>query len=165
MLGLKLNHVSKRSYWPQHQKGKKKQLNLKLKQLNFLLFSFSWTDLKNLQHLGLCVIYYGQIHWKTSATRKRRNILLIIVLEVAHISIGKSGLTKWHPWIANPSTLWCAQHFQTSGSHHNIKTVILVLGISIIKIRRSWDRLIFIMGISYTSKMTSLYWDRPLLNS
>ena len=35
-----------------------------------------------------------------------------------------------------------------------------VLGIPMLKIRRSRDRLIFNMG-SYTGKTTSLYWDGP----
>ena len=34
-----------------------------------------------------------------------------------------------------------------------------------LKIRRSWDRLIFNMGIPYTGKTTTLYWDGSLLLS
>ena len=43
------------------------------------------------------------------------------------------------------------------GPRLNIKNIFTAM-VSIIKIRRSWDRLIFIMG-SYTGKTTSLYWD------
>ena len=39
------------------------------------------------------------------------------------------------------------------------------MGISIINIRRSWDRLIFIHGNSHTGKTTSLCWDTPLLSA
>ena len=69
-----------------------------------------------------------------------------------------------------------------TGPRLNIKGVFPGMGISIIKIRRSWDRLIFIMdfhhkdktvvrsshlyrvnnGNSYTRKTTYLYWDEPL---
>ncbi len=54
-----------------------------------LIVLFSWTDSKSRQHLVPCVIYYGLIHWKTLEMRKPQNILLTIVLGVAHISIGK----------------------------------------------------------------------------
>ena len=42
----------------------------------------------------------------------------------------------------------------------NINRVFPGMGISITKIRRSHDRLIFIMGIPIPGKTTSLYWDR-----
>ncbi len=54
------------------------------------ILGFSWTDLKNLQRSAQCVIYYGQIHWKTLEMRKPQNTLLIIALEVAHISTGNA---------------------------------------------------------------------------
>ena len=54
---------------------------------------FSWIDSRNPQHLVPCVIYYGQIPWKTSAMRKPQNILLTIALGVAHISIGVYDLS------------------------------------------------------------------------
>ena len=44
---------------------------------------------------------------------------------------------------------------------HLKKTVFLGYGILIIKIRRSWGRLIFIMGIPYTGDTVSWYWDDP----
>ena len=34
-----------------------------------------------------------------------------------------------------------------------------------LKIRRSWDRLVFDMGGPYTGKTTSLYWEGPLIPS
>ena len=37
------------------------------------------------------------------------------------------------------------------------------MNIPIIKIRRSWDRLIFIMEIPYIGERRSLYWTRPLV--
>ena len=54
-----------------------------------VLLSFSsWTDSRNLRRSVPCAICYGRILWKTSAMRKPQNISLIIVLGVAHISIG-----------------------------------------------------------------------------
>ena len=43
----------------------------------------------------------------------------------------------------------------------NIKTVSHVWGIPMLKIRRSRDRVISNMGIHFTGKTTSLYWDGP----
>ena len=49
------------------------------------------------------------------------------------------------------------------GTCFNIETILPGIGIPLIKIRWSWDCLIFILykGNSYTGKMTSLYWDPP----
>ena len=52
-----------------------------------------------------------------------------------------------------------------SGPQLNIKTVFPGMEIPMLKIRRSWDYLVFNTGIDsdpYTCKMTYLYWDRPL---
>ena len=49
------------------------------------------------------------------------------------------------------------------GPRLNIKTVFLCIGISMIKIRRSWDRLIFIMGIPILVRW-HLYIGSPLLS-
>ena len=43
-----------------------------------------------------------------------------------------------------------------------MKTIFPAIGILIRKIRRSWDRLIFIMRIPILLKTASLYWDGPL---
>ena len=47
------------------------------------------------------------------------------------------------PFFYKPAAYGC----KDTGPHVNIKMVFPDMGISIIKIRRSWDRLIFIMGI------------------
>jgi len=53
-------------------------------------FFCSWIDLKNLPHSDLCAIFCGRILWKIlEMKRMHRSILLIILLEDAHISIGK----------------------------------------------------------------------------
>jgi hypothetical protein len=70
-------------------------LSFSLQLDRFNLSLCSWTDSKSLQHMDPCVTCYGQIHWKTLAMKKLQNILLIIVLEVVHISIGKSGVVSF----------------------------------------------------------------------
>ncbi len=47
---------------------------------------FSWIVSKNLQRLDRCAICYGRTHWKTSGTRKHRNISPTTLWEAALIS-------------------------------------------------------------------------------
>ena len=59
--------------------------------------------------------------------------------------------------------LWLVMTWRSKepGPHLNIKIVFPGMGISIIKMRRPWDGLIFINENSYSGKTTSLYWDGP----
>ena len=86
---------------------------------------------------------------------------------------------KIHHWTGYHSLQWHGE----SGSHFNIKIIFPSIRIPIIKIRRSWDRLIFTMGIlmmvnqahetvivnvsalqrdSNTGNTASLHWNSPL---
>lgn len=49
---------------------------------------YSWTDSRNHPHSEQCVIFYGQIHWKISVTRKTLIFSHTIRSEDVHTSTG-----------------------------------------------------------------------------
>ena len=61
---------------------------------------------------------------------------------------------KWK-FISELDTTPCnGTTFGESGDHFNIKIIFPGIGISIVKMRRSWDRLIFTMGIPILANQT-----------
>ena len=122
MLGLKLNHVSKRGYWKQRLgKTRTSQWYVLYEFSNMLQFN---VDVKTDQMLGIS----GDYTYYTQANR---------VMHRPRLSFHDTPMALESE----------EQELLGSGWHFNIKMVMPGTGIPIIMIRRSWDRLIIMMGI------------------
>ena len=96
-----------------------------------------------------CVLQNGG-HFVLASICQQQKILWKIISKFLAISVAVDGLA--------PSGS------VTIRARLNIKMVFSGMAIFIIKIRRSWDRLIFIMGIPILVRRHLLYWDGRLVS-
>ena len=83
--------------------------------------------------------------WTTSLLPERAGKGPKVAHEFPPLILTLRKKTKFESWIFNESIK--SRFNSISGSHFNMKTIFPCIGLLIIKIRRSWDHLIFIMGI------------------
>ena len=105
-------------------------------------------------------IYDHQMQWRTNHMPDPWHVLHTQGTNSCIITCSVSGLDWWKrlsSYFINHSTKWKWVGVWwlkgNTGPHLNIKMVYPGMGIPIIKIRWSWDHLIFIMGIPIPGKM------------